>query len=289
MPDRRLYRLRISGVGITIASPQPLPVTERFAPFLTEEKQTDFLVEYREVPTLAVPWGEPVYKGERFWVWQDGDGGFSRWFFDGMQDNACFARSRQDREDHVLVDYSPIGRELVSDMGNCFAFSGWEMLLLQKEQLLLHASCVDTPLGGLLFSGPSGIGKSTQAELWRQYGGASLINGDRPILSRDELGWHAWGSPYAGSSRHFVNGSCVLRAVVLLKQAKSCTLRPLPGAEAFRRIFAGTTVNSWDKSSVQKVCRLTEQLVSELPVYELSCTPDRAAVELLRAELERKA
>ena len=148
---------------------------------------------------------------------------------------------------------------------------------------------MDTPLGGLLFSGPSGIGKSTQAELWQQYGGASLINGDRPILSRDELGWHAWGSPYAGSSRHFVNGSCVLRAVVLLKQAKSCTLRRLPGAEAFRRVFAGTTVNSWDKSSVQKVCRMAEQLVSELPVYELSCTPDRAAVELLRAELERKA
>ena len=289
MYDRQVCRLRISGVGITIASPRPLPVTERFVPFLTEEKQADFLVEYREVAALTVPAGEPVYKGERFWVWPDEDGGYSRWYFDGMQDNACFALSRQDRKGHVQVDYSPIGRELVSDMGNCFSFSGWEMLLLQKERLLLHASCVNTPLGGLLFSGPSGIGKSTQAELWRQYGGAELINGDRPILSRDEPGWHAWGSPYAGSSRHFVNGSCVLRAVVLLKQAKSCTLRRLPGAEAFRRVFAGTTVNSWDKSSVQKVCRMVEQLVSELPVYELSCTPDRAAVELLRAELERKA
>ena len=289
MAERRLYRLRISGVGITIASTQPLPVTERFAPFLTEEGETDFLVEYREVPDLTAPCGEPVYKGELFWVWRDKDGSCSRWFSDGMQDNAFFACSRQDRKDHVLVDYSPIGRELVSDMGNCFSFSGWEMLLLQKGRLLLHASCVDTPLGGLLFSGPSGIGKSTQAELWRQYGGAELINGDRPILSRDEQGWQAWGSPYAGSSRHFVNESSSLRAIVLLKQAKSCTLRRLPGAEAFRRVFAGTTVNSWDRSSVQRVCELTEQLVSELPVYELSCTPDRAAVELLRAELERKA
>lgn len=289
MAERRLYRLSISGVGITIASPRPLPVTERFAPFLTEERGTDFLVECREVPALAVPCVEPVYKGERFWVWPDESGGFSRWYFDGMQDNAFFARARQAGADRVLVDYSPIGRELVSDMGNCFAFSGWEMLLLQKGRLLLHASCVDTPLGGLLFSGPSGIGKSTQAELWRQYAGAELINGDRPILSRDEQGWRAWGSPYAGSSRHFVNESCVLRAVVLLKQAKSCTLRRLSGADAFRRVFAGTTVNSWNKSSVLHVCELTEQLVSALPVYELSCTPDRAAVELLRAELERKA
>lgn len=289
MAERRLYRLSISGVGITIASPRLLPVTERFAPFLTEERGADFLVEYREVPALAVPCGEPVYKGERFWVWPDESGGFSRWYFDGMQGNASFARARQAGAGRVLVDYSPIGRELVSDMGNCFAFSGWEMLLLQKGRLLLHASCVDTPLGGLLFSGPSGIGKSTQAELWRQYAGAKLINGDRPILSRDEQGWRAWGSPYAGSSRHFVNESCVLRAVVLLKQAKSCTLRRLSGADAFRRVFAGTTVNSWNKSSVQHVCELTERLVLELPVYELSCTPDRAAVELLRAELERKA
>ena len=289
MAERRHYRLRISGVGIAFSSSQPLPVTERFAPFLTEERGTDFFVEYREVPALTVPLGEPVYKGERFWVWQEENGVFSRWYFDGMQGNAFFARSRQDRADHVQVDYSPIGRELVSDMGNCFSFCGWEMLLLQKERLLLHASCVDTPLGGLLFSGPSGIGKSTQAELWRQYAGAELINGDRPILSRDEQGWHAWGSPYAGSSRRFVNESCALRALVLLKQAKSCDLRRLCGADAFRRVFAGATANSWDRTSVQNVCRLTEQLVSDLPVYELSCTPDRAAVELLRAELEREA
>ena len=76
MAERRHYRLRISGVGIVLSSSQPLPVTERFAPFLTEDRGTDFFVEYREVPALTVPLGEPVYKGERFWVWQEENGGF---------------------------------------------------------------------------------------------------------------------------------------------------------------------------------------------------------------------
>ena len=74
----------------------------------------------------------------------------------------------------------------------------------------------------------------------------------------------------------------------MLRQAPQCSLRRLRGAEAFRALFAGTTAASWDRDCVLRACRLTETLAEDVPVYQLSCTPDQAAVEILRAELERE-
>lgn len=290
MPEPYLYPLTIAGVGITLQTVISLPVSDRFQPFLSETATPGYLVEFRENANLPEPDGSPLYRGERFEVYPDGAGGFSRWYFNGMHDFIRFARVTNDWPSRrVLVEYLPSERELVSEMGNCFSFSGWETLLLRERRLLLHAACVDTPAGGLLFSGPSGIGKSTQAGLWQRYAGAKLLNGDRPILHKAADGWRAWGSPYAGSSRWFVNDSCRITALVMLRQAPKCSLRRLQQAEAFHAVFAGTTAASWDRACMLLACDLTESLISDVPVYELSCTPDRDAVELLRAELEGEA
>lgn len=288
MGEMYIYPLTVAGVRITLKTVDPLPVSERFQPFLSEGDGREYLAEFREVSGLPEPVGVPLYRGESFDVYPDGTGGFERWYFDGMHEFIYFARATDDwSAGRVLVEYIAPERELVSEMGNCFSFSGWEMLLLRERRLLLHAACVDTPVGGLLFSGPSGIGKSTQAGLWQQYTGARLINGDRPILQRTEEGWQAWGSPYAGSSRWFVNESCSVKAIIMLRQAPQCSLRRLDKAEAFHRVFAGVTAASWQRSCLLSACELTETLISEVPVYELSCTPDQAAVELLRAEMEK--
>lgn len=290
MPEPHLYPLTIAGVGITLRTGETMPVSERFQPFLAEDTGRGYTVEFREVPSLPEPEGELLYRNELYEVYPNGTDGFARWYCDGMRGFLRFARTTTDWTDkRVLVEYIPSERELVSEMGNCFSFSGWEMLLLRERRLLLHAACVDTPVGGLLFSGPSGIGKSTQAELWQHYAGARLINGDRPILQQTGEGWYAWGSPYAGSSRWFVNESCRVRAIVMLRQAPKCSLRKLGRAEAFHAVFAGVTVTSWDRFCVLLACERAESLISDIPVYELSCTPDRAAVDLLRAELEREA
>lgn len=282
-----LCKLSVAGIGITLNTQQPLTVTDRFRPFLSEEVKDGYLVEFRETASLPEPDGEPLYRNAFYEVYPDGAESFVRWYIDGMHDDIRFARASTDMTaGRVLVEYLPIGRETVSTIANCYSFSGWETLLLRENRLLLHASCVDTPVGGLLFSGVSGIGKSTQAALWQQYTGAQLINGDRPILEQAQDGWYAWGSPYAGSSHCFVNRSCRIRAIMMLRRAQTCGLRRLKPAEAFRSLFAQITVTAWDKTCMLHACDLTEQLAADIPVYEFSCTPDRTAVDFLYSGLE---
>ena len=114
----------------------------------------------------------------------------------------------------------------------------------------------------------------------------SLLNGDRTVLRRIDGVWTAFGSPYAGSSNCFVNESRPVRAIVLLSQGSACSLRRLSPAAAFRGLYAGMTVNLWDDRYVARVCDLLAAL--DVPVYALTCTPDRAAVDCLKAELEHE-
>lgn len=280
------YSFSIAGLVFRLLTARPIQVTESFLPFLTES-EADYTAIFREVPALPAVSGEELYRAISYTVYRDEQGGYFRPFRDGAHDvDEPYALSRMDWEKRqVLIDILPSGREFVSESGNCFFHTGWETLLLREKRLILHGACVDTPLGGILFSGRSGIGKSTQAELWCRYAGGQQINGDRPILHKEDMSWYAWGSPYAGSSRCHVNARCPLAAIVTLQQAESCSLRRLGAAEAFRRLFAGLTVGSWAPEYVAAAGDLAAELASDVPVYELACTPDQKAVEILRQEL----
>lgn len=146
---------------------------------------------------------------------------------------------------------------------------GLETLLLHRGGLLLHASFIRLRDGrGVVFSAPSGTGKSTQADLWAVWEGAEILNGDRAALLPGHGGWTSWGLPYAGSSEIYRNESAPLAAVVLLRQAAENRASRLPGARAFAGLLAA--------------------LLASVPAYLLECRPDRGAVETLKQVLNEK-
>lgn len=288
MSDAGRYCLNFAGLTVGIRTDQRLTVSEEFLPFLTEWDDPDFRAFFRQVNELPAIPETVVHEDDSYRVHPDGRGGYLRSFFDAPRDMTAYAVAAYDYDKgEIQVDYLEKGARCVSGMHNSFFHLGMESLLLAKARLCLHASCVRTAMGGILFSGPSGIGKSTQSELWLQHRGASLINGDRPILSKDGAGWLAWGSPYAGSSRCHINESCRVAAVVMLRQEKTCFLRLLDQSEAFRAVWSGLTMNSWNEKMVERAVELTMELIRTVPVYELGCTPDARAVDFLERELEQ--
>lgn len=282
------YCLSLAGITVAMETAQDLIVGQDFEPFLCETDTPDFLAVFRLVEHLPEIPKAILHEDNCYRVHPDGHGGYLRSFFDAPKDHTPYALSTFDLEDQkIYIDYLKSGVHCVSEMQNSIFHMGLESLLLQKNRLCLHASCVQTHLGGILFSGRSGIGKSTQSDLWCRHRNAKLINGDRPILSRTEDRWLAWGSPYAGSSRCHINESCPISAIVMLRQAETCTLRRLTQPESFRAIWSGLTMNSWNEKLTEQAVDLTLQLLTAVPVYEFACVPDARAVEFLEEELQK--
>lgn len=281
--------LSISGMVFALESAQPLLKNDCFAPFLVENHPPDIRITFREVSALPPVPKHLLYSQMCLCMGKDGEGKIRSWFRESPKDSEFYACSRGDiAAGWVQVDYLPTHRQCVSELRNCFFHIGLESILLHHDRLCLHASFVQTHLGGILFSGISGIGKSTQAELWCRYRNARQINGDRPILSREGENWLAWGSPYAGSSNCHVNEGHPIRAICLLEQAPECALRRLTPAQAFRGLWPGLTVHDFDPEFVEKTSNLAIDLVTKIPVYHFACTPEEEAVAFLEQELGKE-
>lgn len=281
----------IAGINIALQTEKEIVITDSFKPFQIDsqrELRSDYTVTFEEVLELPQILGEYLYKEMCMSVVADGSGGYRRQFYDSKTDIPYGVGTYDWQNMQAKVMYIPCGKQFLTETGNCFYHTAWETMLLKENRLILHASLVETSYGGLLFTGPSGIGKSTQGDLWCRYEAARLLNGDRPILHKKDDIWMGYGSPYAGSSKCHVNASCPITAVVVLKQAKQCTTRRLNTSEGFCRVFSGLTVNGWDSACMKQACDLAEQIVCDIPVFELSCTPDRMAVETLKFTLSEE-
>lgn len=281
------YCLRIADITIRLESDLQLEVTEEFAPFLDDTEEPQYRAVFHRADNLPPIPEEVIFEEHCHRVHPDGKGGFQRSFFDAPRDLNAYSLVTYGYAEGVIdIPYLEKGSMCVSQMSNSFYHLGLEGIMIRENRLCFHAACVDTPLGGILFSGPSGIGKSTQAQLWCDHRGGRLVNGDRPILSLEGERVLAWGSPYAGSSRCYVNENCRVTAIVLLRQAPSCSLRRLGLAEAVRRIYAGLNVHTWDRFFVTRACDLVMEVASRVPVYELACTPYEEAVNFLENALK---
>lgn len=157
-----------------------------------------------------------------------------------------------------------------------------ERRMLGKEQLILHCAYLCHEKEAVLFSAPSETGKTTQAKLWETYAGSRIINGDRALLGQVVGRWTAHGWPVCGTSEECLNEAYPVRAIVMLRRGESDQVRRLNASEAFRLLYMQITVNGWNRESVTRVMDLIEQLLTRIPVYELTCTISEHAVYCLK-------
>lgn len=158
--------------------------------------------------------------------------------------------------------------------------AGFYSYLSGKGGILVHASCIRWEQEGIIFTAASGTGKTTQAELWKKYKNAEILNGDKVILECGNESCYAWGSPWKGSSPYAVNKKVPLKAVVVLAQGKENTILKLSGQEIVAKFFPHVFFPSWEEGCVGNVMNALDSLIRRTPVYYLSCRPDEDAVKL---------
>ncbi len=277
-------QLDMAGSVWEITSPFEVPVGDNCVPFLTEGRRPDCRIRFR--PGLPEERGT-LLRERAPRVWQE-DGALRVERVPVMSAEPC-ASVWLRKDDPLRVEglIYPGQEKTFRALNTLLDVAELELMLLALGAVSLHSSLVRRREGdAILFTAPSGTGKSTQASLWERHAGADTLNGDRSILRRLDGVWRAFGSPFAGSSGIYRNESAPIRALVVLRQAPENRIRRLGAAEAFRALYSESILPRWNTEAHSEVIDLVTALAAGLPVYLLACTPDARPVTLLQNTLE---
>ena len=152
--------------------------------------------------------------------------------------------------------------------------------MTMRDGMPLHAALVEKDGYGVVFLGPSGMGKSTQAKLWVEHQGADFIIGDRPGLRRIDGQWIGFGMPWDGKDGIKQQKQVPIRALISLEQAPENSIRRLTKQEAMMVLLNQVMMPMWDDAAMALLTPLMGQLASEIPFYHLKNLPNKEATEL---------
>jgi len=159
-------------------------------------------------------------------------------------------------------------------------------VLAPRRGLVVHAAGICRSRRGILLAGRSGAGKSTVMRLaaGRRIAGRHDLAGlsdDRVIVRRVAGSTLVYGTPWAGEARVAARRSAPLVAIVFLHHAATDELRPLPSREALRQLVPTASILWFDRRRMEQALEFCEELVTEIPAYELRFRPQPDAVALL--------
>ena len=256
-------------------------------PFRVTGPDFDHSLRYEVVDSLPKQEGECIFQGSRIQVFHHGDIQISLMGDTALLPDGAHTQIRREGNETLV---QVLRREIPKRIMPRLVLNTLEAEhhIVQHGGFLLHASYLHWDGRAILFTAPSGTGKSTQAELWRRYRNAQIMNGDRVAVRVEAEGVMAHGIPYCGTSGICHESVLPVAAIVYLTQAPRSEVRSLTGLQAFRHVWEGCSVNVWDKEDMARCTNTVAEAIRQVPVVHLACRPDETAVQALEAYLNER-
>ena len=247
----------------------------------------DITVTFNYNENIKVPDGKDFNRLDT-WYWIDrGDEGYSA-IKQHSQTRLTLNRMDFDKScSNVTIEYFNIDglfndfstdRMLHHILGDAFSFCQ-----TVKGNMLLHSAAASYKGQAILFSAPSGTGKSTHTSLWKKYYPEDVIlfNDDTPIILKEDEKLFASGTPWSGKTEINENVVFPLKAIVCLKQGKENAIRKLTTIEAVVRLLNETRKPVFE-NLMEKHMEFINNIIKNIPIYELTCNISKDAVDLVK-------
>jgi len=281
----------VAGFNIDIFSEHPSYIFTRLKEYeSTFSGDADFTVRCKENKNISLP-DDFVQVGERVgrWLWiKKKDGTFGAYIkYSDVEQIAALVNWDKDFKNIELdvLDVEPFGgmpmeQRMFYLLGDVFTYT-----VLSRGAGVFHSSAISYKGSGILLSAPSGTGKSTHAELWKEVFKEDVVhfNDDTPVLKIENNTVYAYGTPWSGKTAINRNIKVPLKAIVSLDRATENSVKRLTGLDAFYRVF-----NEFRKPPegglLDNCLTLIEGVLDKVAVYELMCNKEKdAAITLHRA------
>ena len=258
--------------------------------FFTEEREADIHYTFhivKELPYLEEGW-EPIFERPDIQVFRSGELEARKLAVGTMK--AAYAITKETNEKEIEVYFlEAMKQELVIDtiFVSCLAL---ERHFAKKGAHILHCCFLHYHGQAILFSGPSGIGKSTHANLWYQHiEDTHVVNGDRCLIYQNEEGEYvasAW--PVCGSSNICLKETYPLRAIVFMGQAPHNEVVNLRPMQIFKQLSSQITINWWNKQQVGHILDALQQMLGKVKMCNYACNLTPEAPKTLYNYLKEK-
>lgn len=284
-----MQQVRIADLAIDMSNTDTAFFTHRLQAYLDDsERLPDLKVTFTTPETLTEPVGPSEECNERLRVVQLEDGRRLRCLIGKktgkvLQTITCTADYS---EAEICVPQDRCHPSLtLTDFEYMFTGLVFSDRLTSLGGMVLHGSSLAFEGNGLIFSAPSGTGKSTHTGLWReQYGDrVVMVNDDKPAIRFGEDGKPViYGTPWSGKTELNTNVSAPLRAIVFLERSEKNAIRRLSATESLLYMGRELQLPYHDKALCEKLWDTAARLVQSVPVFLLSCTISQEAVSLVR-------
>ena len=187
--------------------------------------------------------------------------------------------------DEMIRHEAELGEEIHGTAGSRYICEAVAILrvicdyIIDKSGFFLHCSCLKYKDEAIIFTAPSGTGKSTHAALWRRHFGdeVEMINDDKPLVREKDGRFIIYGTPWNGKHGIGANISAPIKSVVFLSQAPENKASAISPIEALTLILQQTVLPS-DKAVLSKLLDMLGRMVESVPMYRLGCTISDEAV-----------
>lgn len=133
--------------------------------------------------------------------------------------------------------------------------------------LILHASAIRYQTYGILFSGPSGIGKTTLAKRFLEHDPhTTFINDDKPLIKQENQMFSVHGTPWAGSDGLSSNISNHLDIIFFIEQGKTASINTLSNKEKVRYLIEHTH-RMFSKQHLDHYIDQLNVMIEKVPIY----------------------
>ena len=277
-----IRKYKIGNFTVEVKSQVDFQDVEPYSLFLYDGEQTDYCVNVEFTSELATEIEKTCYfSAEKDCVYKNG---ILHCYYKSRDTKGRYYACRITDGKTITIIIDDQYRDMLWTRV-IFSLIGIEEIVAKNNGCVLHSSFVEKNGGAVLFTGPCSIGKSTQANLWKKYTDAVVVNGDKTFIFEEDGAVYAAGMPFSGSSKDCLNRVVPLKAIIRLHQSDCNSAEKIKSDEAFFEIYKNCYPVPYSRDCTGMLIDFIQKVSQKVPVYEYACLADESAVRHLEREL----
>lgn len=161
-------------------------------------------------------------------------------------------------------------------------------LAQKKGMFALHSASILYRDKAWLFSGHSGMGKSTHTALWHELFQTPYLNGDLNLIGSQNGILCVYGIPWCGTSGIYTTRQYPLGGIVLLgRHPDQDVMDELSTQEKILRVMQRMISPAWTAELLDQNLSFASKTADKVPVFHLSCTMRPSAAQTAREAIDR--